>query len=362
MSEWVNFAEIRTRVSLEDVIFRFYKIDTLKRVGNKLTGPCPVHGGDSPTAFRADLDKNVWYCFTKCRKGGNQIDFVAAKENITVRDAALKLQAFFLGNGPDKTSTGPPSSGSTPPAPPSPVPASPPATPTTKPTDELPPQENPPLNMTLDLKSDHPHLIEERKLKLETTQLFGVGYCSRGIMRGTIAIPIHDDEGHLVAYAGRRLKPVDIREFGKYKFPKGFRKDLVLYNLHRARENASESGIILVEGFFSVLKLHEAGLPNTVAAMGCDLSEAQARLLADVKEVIIIFDGNEAGRNGAQAARKRLEELNVPVRLVHLPDDMEPDDLPPKGLRWLVNGMIGLDLAEVSFTLRQPKGGESPKT
>ena len=108
MSHWVNFAEIRARVSLEDVIYRYYKIDTLKRTGSKLTGPCPVHGGDAPRAFAADLDKNVWHCFTKCGKGGNQLDFVAAKENISIRDAALKLQAFFLGSGPDNSGTGPP--------------------------------------------------------------------------------------------------------------------------------------------------------------------------------------------------------------------------------------------------------------
>ena len=44
----------------------------------------------------------------------------------------------------------------------------------------------------------------------------------------------------LVAYAGRRLKPSDIREFGKYKFPKGFKKERVLYNLHRAKEHQKD--------------------------------------------------------------------------------------------------------------------------
>ena len=65
----------------------------------------------------------------------------------------------------------------------------------------------------------------------ETVEHFGIGYCSRGIMRGTIAIPIHDEEGQLVASAGRRLKPSDIREYGKYKLPKGFKQERVLYKL-----------------------------------------------------------------------------------------------------------------------------------
>src|SRR5690242_2037490 len=96
MAEWINFAEIRSRVSLEDVIVRYYGLTTLKRDGNKLVGPCPVHGGDSPRAFHADLDKNVWHCFSRCQKGGNQLDFVAAKEQIGIREAALRLHAFFV--------------------------------------------------------------------------------------------------------------------------------------------------------------------------------------------------------------------------------------------------------------------------
>src|SRR5438132_388785 len=82
-------------------------------------------------------------------------------------------------------------------------------------------------------------------LKLETCQLFGVGWCARGIMRGCIAIPIHDEDGDLVAYAGRRLKPSEIREYGKYKFPKGLKKERILYNLHRAKAHQAKQGLIL---------------------------------------------------------------------------------------------------------------------
>lgn len=103
----------------------------------------------------------------------------------------------------------------------------------------------------------------------------------------------------------------------KYKFPKGFRKELVLYNLNRAKEDQKESGLILVEGFFSVLKLYEAGLPNVVASMGCELSDEQARLCAEAKEVIILYDGNDAGYIGAAKAKAKLAPL-VPVRIVKL--------------------------------------------
>lgn len=350
-NNWVNFADIRKRVSIEDVLLKLYRLENLHRDGRKLVGPCPVHSGDSPRAFHADLDRNLWHCFSKCQGGGNAIDLVAKKEDLSIRDAALKLQAFFLGGeGPRDVVK--------------------PAAPTKKASneekrntsksseDEEAPEENAPLNVKLDLKGDHPHLIHDRALKPATIERFGIGYCSRGMLRGMIAIPIHDDEGQLVAYAGRRLKSQDIKEHGKYRFPKGFRKELVLYNLHRAKAEAVEHGIILVEGFFSVFKLFEAGLTNVVAPMGCELSESQARLLADAKEVFILFDGNEAGYAGAAKAKDKLTPL-VPVRIVKLEEGTEPESFSPQALRWLVNGMSRLDIAEISFSRRR---GTSPSS
>lgn len=347
MNNWINFKDIRSRISLEEVLLKLYRLTNLTRDGSKLIGPCPVHNGDSPRAFHADLDKNLWHCFSKCQGGGNQLDFVAKKDGISIRDAALKLQAFFLSTTvsekPVASSSKPAPAVSTTPQPTAPKKAK--------------PEEaacNPPLDVKLDLKPDHPHLLQDRGLKVETTTLFGVGYCSRGIFRGTIAIPIHDEEGELIAYAGRHLRPVDIKEYGKYKFPKGFKKELVLYNLNRAKEHQKEHGLILVEGFFSVLKLYEAGLPNVVAPMGCELSDQQARLLADAKEVFILFDGNEAGYIGAAKAKEKLAPL-VPVRVVNLEPGTEPESFSPPTLRWLVNGMSRLDIGEVSFSRRQPE-------
>ena len=344
MPQWVNFAEVRTRVSLADVIFNYYKITNLKKHGNKLIGACPVHGGDSPRAFHADLEKNIWHCFSQCKRGGNQLDFLSLKEGITIRESALKLQDFFLNVSPtdsrasaqesapaEKSSDNPSACNSQP-----------------EPNSSA---TNPPLKVNLNLKYNHPHLLQDRGVALETCEHFGVGYCNNGIMRGCIAIPIHDEKRKLVAYAGRRLVIEEIEKYGKYKLPTGFRKELVLYNFHRASEHLEDKGLILVEGFFSVLKLFEAGFKNVVASMGCSLSEHQVKLLMRAKEVVVMFDGNKAGQSGANLARQKLYG-KVPVRLVRLPTDMEPDDLSSKALRWLINGMQGLDLKEVSFWVR----------
>lgn len=342
MPGWVNFQDIRKRVSLEDVLLKYYRVENLKREGNKLIGPCPVHNGKSPRSFHVDTDKNLWHCFSKCQGGGNQLDLVAKKEDISIRDAALRLQAFFLQGSP------PPAAPLAEPAPRTPHKAE--VLPQPKKVEEES-AANPPLEVSLALKADHPYLIQDRGLKAETAEHFGLGYCNRGIMRGCIAIPVHDDEGTLVAYAGRRLKAADIKEFGKYKFAKGFRKELVLYNFNRAKQYQTEHGLILVEGFFSVVKLHEFGFPNVVASMGCELSDQQVRLMTDAKEVIVIFDGDEAGAKGAAHAQEKLSP-HVPVRVVRLPEGTEPEDFSPKALRWLVNGISSLDLSEVAFLRR----------
>ncbi|MBT9560451.1 MAG: toprim domain-containing protein [Myxococcales bacterium] len=338
MTDWVNFAEVRSRVSLETVLLSYYGITNLKRDGTTLVGPCPVHGGDSPRAFHANLEKNVWHCFSRCQSGGNQLDLVAKKEGIGIREAALRVQAHFLGDAPLKaTPNGAPRT----PATPAPRGGQAPSE----------PGRNPPLDLELQLSHEHPHLTDARGLAPDVIRAFGVGYCARGILRGMIAIPVHDERGTLVAYAGRRLRPEEIREDGKYKFPKGFRKELVLYNLHRVE---GRDRVIVVEGFFSVMTLCGRGVPEVVATMGAHLSEPQADLLARFPEVVFLYDGDEAGRLAADKARDLLGDRTV-VRIARLPPGTEPEDLTPRALRFILAGLRELDLAELAILPRTPR-------
>ena len=73
----------------------------------------------------------------------------------------------------------------------------------TEPKDELPVVVNPPLGFELkDLDAEHPYLLS-RGLTPETIQHFGLGFCSRGLLKDRVAIPLHDMAGALVGYAGR---------------------------------------------------------------------------------------------------------------------------------------------------------------
>ena len=235
---FVDFKQVKSNVGILQVLEHYDLVDTLKQTGDRLSGPCPIHNGSNPTSFRVSISKNCFNCFGSCGRGGNVIDFVALKEDIEFRDAALLLQEWFMGETPTPAPTKPKSprrprsekpKADPPPEQPEPEPE--PEQPATAENDEGA-VENPPLSFELKtLKTDHPYLCE-RNLDPETVAHFGIGYCARGVLRGHIAIPIHNPNGELVGYAGRW--PGDPPEdTPKYKLPKGFRKNLEIFNLHR---------------------------------------------------------------------------------------------------------------------------------
>jgi DNA primase len=149
-------------------------------------------------------------------------------------------------------------------------------------------------------------------------------------MAGRIVIPIQDENGFLVAYAGRSADQAEPR----YRFPPRFRKSLVLFNLHRAVAAAGKS-IIVVEGFFDCFKVHQAGLPCVVALMGCSLSLRQEELLCELfREVVLLLDGDRAGRAAAAAIAQRLVP-RVSTRIVAVPGGSQPDQLGADQIRCL---------------------------
>jgi len=108
--EQADFALIRQNVSMR-MLLQHYGITGLKGHGNELRGPCPIHQ-DPKTgnrSFQVNIAKNIFHCFY-CKVGGNVIDFVAKKEGCNLREAGLKIQAWFLEAG----DTGTPPSRDTP--------------------------------------------------------------------------------------------------------------------------------------------------------------------------------------------------------------------------------------------------------
>jgi len=207
--DWVSFAEIKSRVTLAQVL-RSYQVDWLRGSGRgQYRGRCPIHRGQGREAFHVHLERGVFHCFA-CGAGGNVLDLVAAMEGCSIRAAALRLQGSPAAAGMAAgTACG--------------------AAGRKLVTKKR--EGNPRLGFSLDVDRRHPYLAR-RGIDGATASHFGVGYFSgRGLMRGRIAIPIHDDQGRLVAYCGRTVEGGDPR----YRFPAGFQKSQVLFNYHRAR-------------------------------------------------------------------------------------------------------------------------------
>jgi len=92
--EWVDFRAIKAAVTIE-VLFNRYGL-VLKRTGQELRGKCPIHRGTHNKHFTANTTKNVFKCFfAQCGAHGNVLDFVAAMEHCSLREAALKLRDWF---------------------------------------------------------------------------------------------------------------------------------------------------------------------------------------------------------------------------------------------------------------------------
>jgi DNA primase len=314
MPGWVDFGALKRAVSLEAVLHH-YQAPGLRKRGPQLVGRCPIHRGQREDSFRASLSKNVFHCFA-CQAGGNVLDFVAAMEQCSIRQAALRLEQWF--------SVGASGEGRPPGWQRQSVRKG-----------ELVRKEegdNPPLPFALTgVDPSHPYLVE-RGIDPPTAVEFGVGFYARsGLLSGRIVIPIANARGQTVAYAGRALDD----SLPKYQLPAGFRKGWELFNRHRAAATGSRTAIV-VEGYFDCLRVHRAGLPWVVALMGSSLSAKQENALLEVFErVILLLDGDAAGRAASRAIAARLSR-RCWVAEVQVPDGTQPDQLSLAAIRQLL--------------------------
>lgn len=330
MQNWVDFKVVKKAVTMRMILDR-YGINWLRKSGKEFRGRCPIHNGGGSgsgekgsASFQVNFDKDAFNCFS-CDARGNVLDFVAAMEKCSVRDAALKLQQWFAitavpepGENPVDTMAKIPIPG---------------AEQNTR-GEEQPANE--PLKFQLKGIDPLHSYLADRGITQPTAESFGAGFFSgKGSMSGRIVIPIHNERGELVAYAGRAIDKTE----PKYKFPAGFHKSQVLFNFHRA-VNQDDCLVILVEGFFDTMILHQAGFPTAVGLLGCQLSVVQEQLLVSrFEEVIVLLDGDEAGRTASRDIAARLV-TQMFVRVVDLGDAEQPDCMSTEALRQLLSGIL----------------------
>lgn len=300
---WVDYKGIKSAVTMEMVLQHYGVLETLTTVaGKNVLGCCPIHKGSNSRQFSVYMEKSIWRCFGACDTGGNVLDFVKMMEGVSLRDAALLLQKRFLQNEEEnsrerETQT--------------------PIVEEIKNDHEKvidnheekkkAKEVNPPLKFTLkSLEKDHAFL-QEMGLHEETIDHFGLGFCTKGLMKGRVVIPIHDHQGNLIAYCGRSVTEEQIETDGKYKMPQNFVRSEVVYNLHRQKSDTDT--LVLVEDFFTVIKAYQSGFENFIAIMGANLAKSQEEAilshLGGDGKLLLIFSSGEYSRKCCDSCLER---------------------------------------------------------
>lgn len=296
--------------------------------GDQAVAFCPLPGHDDKKSksFSANVAKGIFQCFG-CQAQGNVLDFCIRMEGFDpensreFRQGALKVQERFSGKSPAPLMVHEKGESSS-----------------VVQEASVKRVVNAPLDFELkNLDANHAYL-QARKLSLETIERFGVGFCPRGMMQGRIAIPLHNQAGQLIGYAGRLVDDSAVDEdHPKYLLPGKREKDGIAYEFAKGqfvfnghRITGPVEDLVIVEGYFGAMWLHECGQENVVALMGSSCSEHQASIIRELLAaegcVYVMPDGDAAGEKCALSVFEMVGSYRA-VRWIRLEDGQDPDSL-----------------------------------
>ena len=146
-----------------------------------------------------------------------------------------------------------------------------------------------------------------------------------------LIIPIIDHMDEVIAFGGRLIRNADRAKYKNTRETMLFNKSKTLYNINLVKKEKRAGGLaslIMVEGYMDAISLYEAGFHGVVASMGTSLTKEQARLAKRYTEnVFISYDGDFAGQKANLRGLEILKQEGLKVRVVPLPEGMDPDDV-----------------------------------
>lgn len=337
--------ELKNKNDIVDVVGRYVR---LEQRGTNFWGKCPFHH-EKTASFSVNARGQFYYCFG-CHKSGDVISFIMDIESLDFNDAVKFLAERVKMPLPEF-----------------------------KYDDEKIKEQKKKKERVYSLLTDtarfyasnlrkesatkHVEYILNRKISSEYVAKFGIGaslnfsdlpvflkdkgytyeeMTSSGVvdvkdgryydsLGGRLIIPIINQFGQVVAFGGRLLEKAD---FAKYKNTREtfvFSKSNNLYNLNNLKKLKNEKGldgVIIVEGYMDTISLVQGGFHNVVASMGTSLTKDQARILKRYADkVYISYDGDFAGQKASIRGLEILSEEGLEVKVVSLPDGMDPDDV-----------------------------------
>ncbi len=150
---------------------------------------------------------------------------------------------------------------------------------------------------------------------------------------GRVMFPIHNQSGRVIAFGGRTLR-TDIKTSKYVNSPETeiYHKSDVLYGLYHSKNAiVKEKFCFLVEGYMDVIAMHQAGVENVVASSGTALTAGQIKLIQRfTNDIIISYDGDQAGINAALKGIDLLLEEGMNVKVLLFPDGDDPDSYSKK--------------------------------
>ena len=146
--------------------------------------------------------------------------------------------------------------------------------------------------------------------------------------RNRIIFPIHDLSGRVVAFGGRAIGDGEPKYLNSSETPI-FKKGEHLYGLYQARKSVTQGKrVLLTEGYSDVLSLVQFGFPHACGVLGTALGNSQVRRLAGLcREVVLVFDGDRAGRQAALRSAEMILQQGLSAYVVTLPQDEDVDGL-----------------------------------
>lgn len=339
---------IRDTVDIVEIISRYV---TLSKSGKNYRGLCPFHSEKTPS-FNVNPERQMYYCFG-CGAGGDVFSFLMNRERLTFVEAVKEL-AHQAGIDIPVSSVGR-SSGD--------------EGNTRKTLEHLHALANSWFQQNL---YDSPQgrealsYLSGRGLSVDLLKEFGVGYAlpswdaltqfllrqgadpveivQAGLaiskesrpekrsglydrFRSRIMIPIMDLRGRVIAFGGRVLEDTDMPKYLNSPETALFNKRRCLFGLDRARDALpSLTSLLVVEGYFDVLVLHQYGIRHAVAPLGTALTSEHVTLLRRfVKKVVLMFDGDTAGKKATLRTLDLFLNSGIAVNVIQLPVGEDPD-------------------------------------
>ena len=334
--------EVRSRADIVEIVGAHVR---LRRAGRNFVGLCPFHNEKTPS-FSVNAERGFFHCFG-CGAGGSVFNFIMRVEGLTFPEAVRSLARKYGVTLPEHDQSGPAAG-----------------------------EREAMLKANEVAAEFFAHVLwnstdgavardylKSRGISVETARAFMIGFAPsrpaslakalerRGLrdagvkvglvrkdgdgaydmFRARVMFPIRDAQGRVLAFGGRVLDASLPKYINSPESPL-YSKARTLYGLFEARQAISSNAAaakdraIIVEGYFDVIALWQAGFKEAVAGCGTALTVEQLRVLSRyTKNVIACFDGDAAGRKASMRALEIFLQAGLLGRGIFIPSGFDPD-------------------------------------